>query len=359
MMIFILVCLISSLKSGTINQPRGFFNTIVSYGFAFSYFVLSKNLFNSDKKVKIFLFFAIGIGIYSSLMAILEHHGFYHLVFPPVSIGDIPTSAEGQISGILGGSAASGSLIAMTLLITIFLIIRRNTRFKLRYLLYVSIPLMLMAIFYTYERSAFLGLLIAILILGRFIRRLRKPLGLTFFLLTVIIALNWSNIKSSDRSVGGVGNPDNIYGRVVVMATSVNMFLDNPIFGSGLGSFYEKKDEYLTNVGSISYKLGEKWSQHNSILGILSELGLVGFIPYFLIFSLILIKSIRLFRVIPKQDGFNKELVIVFFGISTIYIVTASSIEVRAYEFLNIFFFTFAGIIVGLTKRIESVAKGM
>jgi O-antigen ligase len=78
--------------------------------------------------------------------------------------------------------------------------------------------------------------------------------------------------------------------RITLWDIAIKMFLDNYIFGAGLGGF--ETNFYSTLGAQLHYP-------HNIILEVLSELGIIGFILFCIVFVLTLLKlknySIKIF----------------------------------------------------------------
>ncbi|MHA1382039.1 MAG: hypothetical protein ACTSRG_27015, partial [Candidatus Helarchaeota archaeon] len=116
------------------------------------------------------------------------------------------------------------------------------------------------------------------------------------------------------------------------------------------------------NFSKRSYKYSKKIrgipyininSQHDTLVSILVELGLVGLIPLLFIFFYIFRFSIQLYRQLSNISFLSKGLVVIFWGISIVFIVNMEFIQMRFFLFPNCIFFLLGGIIVGLHQRIS------
>lgn len=78
-------------------------------------------------------------------------------------------------------------------------------------------------------------------------------------------------------------------GRIMRFDEAYQYWSNNVIFGSGLGGYYSRAEwlRYLPGIGEGST------SPHNIYLLMLAESGIVGFLPFMLIMSLILIRSFK------------------------------------------------------------------
>jgi O-antigen ligase len=83
-----------------------------------------------------------------------------------------------------------------------------------------------------------------------------------------------------------------------VAESSISMFCKNPIFGVGIGNWGEYYGRY--------YMPGhEHWNAHSAYLQILSEVGIIGFVLYLMIFYLTL-KQILYFK--KSTSGYDSEV---------------------------------------------------
>ncbi|UCB51986.1 MAG: O-antigen ligase family protein [Candidatus Zixiibacteriota bacterium] len=83
-----------------------------------------------------------------------------------------------------------------------------------------------------------------------------------------------------------------------VAQSAISMFYRNPIFGVGIGNWGEYYGRY--------YKPGhEHWNAHSAYLQILSEVGIVGFVLYLVLFYLVL-KQILYFK--KNTRGYDSEV---------------------------------------------------
>ncbi|MEK7452794.1 MAG: O-antigen ligase family protein [Patescibacteria group bacterium] len=170
-----------------------------------------------------------------------------------------------------------------------------NRKKKFFYIL--SILVMLLALLFTFSRGAYFGLILSLIfIIGLYFFYFKIKLNKKFFLFTpvvvVMLLLSFSNSVFGERfsssfSLSDISNT----GRIQIWKTSIDIFLDNPIFGVGLGNlpiFFDPTTSVKSPINA-----------HNTYLDILSELGLIGFLLFigFFIYSFIFLSY--------KKDHFN------------------------------------------------------
>jgi len=352
MILFCIVCLVSMVKAGTIyDREHGLvLNTFLNgYFFPFSIFFLAKHVIDNEQRIKKLFQFVLIIGIYLGLTGIFEYFHFRDLIFPRYIMDPNVGIHWGRARGPFVQAAVNGTALGMIFLASIYLVIHKKRKaFRIFY--GIPIALIPITIFFTYTRACWLGFIISMLIITLYYQRLRKIFLISLFLLVIIAIFNWSNILSSDRTVGGAMAMGPIYSRVNLYAASFSMFLDRPIFGYGFNTFEEASPSYFYKVSGIPF-IGVGSAPHDTLVSILVEVGLVGLIPLLLIFFYIFRHSLGLFRCLPAKPFLGKGLVAIFWGISIVFIINIQLIQMRYFLFPNSLYFLLAGIIVGLNQK--------
>lgn len=86
-----------------------------------------------------------------------------------------------------------------------------------------------------------------------------------------------------DETAGESSRPYNLepsaYYRIPLALGGLKMFLESPIYGKGFGTFHLIGMDYYGNMG-----VPRPLVAHNMYVQILAELGIIGFVPFFLIF---------------------------------------------------------------------------
>ena len=96
---------------------------------------------------------------------------------------------------------------------------------------------------------------------------------------TSFLTVTSDNIGSIEESASDISSP-----RYQIWQTALNMFLDSPIIGTGLGSFSQN----LGNEGYATWIINNTFRAHNDLLELAVELGLIGiFIFLSVVFSII------------------------------------------------------------------------
>jgi O-antigen ligase len=98
--------------------------------------------------------------------------------------------------------------------------------------------------------------------------------------ITLALLPNW------DGTIAGLvpGRPEAVLDRLIIWGVAFDVFMDNPLFGVGLGNF---RDEFFSRAVTLNVELGySSLHAHNTYLEILAGTGLVGLLAYlgFLLF---------------------------------------------------------------------------
>ncbi len=110
--------------------------------------------------------------------------------------------------------------------------------------------------------------------------------------------------------------------------------------GTGVG-FYRFDQEL------VERRYGQAYSSHNTPLTLFAELGLLGFVPYLAIFSLLLFESALTYW---QQPG-SRVLIGGLWALTAAYLIGAISVDVRAAFYPNVLFFALWGMVIGMVRR--------
>ncbi len=137
--------------------------------------------------------------------------------------------------------------------------------------------------------------------------------------------------------------------RITLFRVTEVIFADRPLFGVGFGRFNREVARYTPEIFPVFAETLP--SQHNIFFSLLSEVGLIGLIPFLIILYYPLRYSRSLFQKLDEEGWINKDLIVVFWGIFLTFLVTASFIQTQYFLASNSFFFLWIGMVVGLYQR--------
>jgi O-antigen ligase len=95
--------------------------------------------------------------------------------------------------------------------------------------------------------------------------------------------------------------------------------------------------------------MGKRLNQHNHFLNMLTEIGLMGFVPLVLVYFFVLRLMWRARQ--WASEAYEPDFVVVVWAVFAQYLCNTMFMEPRFYEFMCVFPFMLAGIIVGGYQR--------
>ena len=134
------------------------------------------------------------------------------------------------------------------------------------------------AVFFTQTRSVYLTFTLTLACFVSFYRTSfpkLKVLAIPMVLVFLFVLVRLDTLTSRERREGGIYQVEEVETRFGLIRRSVVMFLDNPVFGVGLGQFVPTVVQEYRGKVPLPANLEEQ-IQHNHILGLMVELGIVG-----------------------------------------------------------------------------------
>jgi len=295
-LLFILVASLSlinveNLKLGIkyILRPLSFFY-LMFVVLPYNVIKEKKNLFNVFR-----LLFLLGIFI--ALM------GLWSFLFPPVKTvfrRAIPLPVFGI--PILG---TNHNLIAEALVAIIpasLVLVWQKKDLFLKHLFFLGVLLMILVTLLTFSRTGWitLSLELFILLLIRyrlFLRKVLNYLPLIILFLTPFFIYAYFFFQSPIVASANLN-------RLKLTKIAFDMWLDHPWIGSGVGTFIEtvSRDRWYI----IDY--GEPLEAHGVIQKLFAEIGILGFLAFFLLLGVLFLKVIKTYRKIPQESFWKYTL---------------------------------------------------
>lgn len=260
--------ILSQYSSGT---SLGDSSTIYTIIFPISLFILILNTIQSQEYLRLF-YITLFIGIFISSFDYLLTYGF----------GDIFESADDdftdkgkyvKISGISNQVNFLASYIVYLVPITYYYFGKlKNTQ---KYLGYGSIILLCFLLLFMSSRSALIllgGFIVYKLIFSNSVKLNIKFLIVLMVISSYVISVTYELPIIQKLKLSGEGSGDDI--RTAKIDEALQVFYDHPILGVGLNGY--------TAYSSLHY--GNEFNTHNTLLSIISEQGIVGFVLFMLIY---------------------------------------------------------------------------
>ena len=331
MLILIAYFAFSAWQSGwtlTVSGAPPYYRLFVGYVFPFVAFIFTLAGFattgNGSQTIDpryyqrlitgiLWVFFAFGI--YLTFTAFCEHFERWFLVWPKF----IANPAAGIDYGRARGPFAEAFAMALSLTFFFFvnLFLAKHAKRPVRILLlFLNLPVLL-AIYFTYTRTAYVCLLVcAVVWIWLVSGRLRRSVALATMVAIIVlaVAVNWTVVSGQERTAGGLAQARPILGRIAVSKLALELTAEQPLFGVGFGHYRQavlSRNMELTGTTTI---YARHLSQSVAVLSVLCETGIIGLILYLAVFAAILIPSIRLYRRLePLADGkFWRHFIVLF-----------------------------------------------
>lgn len=358
MIIFTLICTISYIFSGAdtkeVVSTAGYrwFNTLfnINYYPFITYFIV-KHITYKEEYVKTILVTCCIIGFYLTVTGIFEHYRLDNLVWPAYIMDPSVGEQWGRTRGPFVESATMGRVLTITLLCTMMVALL-STGLK-RLFLFLLIILNIFALYFTYTRGPWLGFTVSLIILILLRSTMRKIIPL----IVVLIFLGFISGSASKFSFF----EDTLFSkrqntvdyRMDNFSIALNMAKQNPLFGVGYGRFNSEWENYVTHNKYISPKDFD--GNHNTFLGLLAEIGLVGFIFYLTIFYYLSRMCVAIYMKLDKTNVIDKSFVVLVLAMVASYFVTAQFVDIRFQQFQSTIMFLFFGIAASLySKTVQS-----
>ena len=220
----------------------------------------------------------VALGIYLAVTAVAETAGLWSLVFPRYIADPTLGIHFGRARGPTLNAASMGLYITACLWCAWTLLGQARRGWQL--VLLAALPAMALGVLLTYTRSTWLGLAASgLVVFGLWLpRRLRLPAVATAVMVgALLMAVDWHQLVRLQREDTAAESQHSVSQRMSFAYVSWQMFKDHPVFGVGFGRFYDQKLPYLSDR-SQDFELESlrPLNHHNTLLGLLTETGLVG-----------------------------------------------------------------------------------
>lgn len=326
------------------------YRLIGGYLFPFTLFALMLHAFQSEADFRrLCVFFAL-LAMYLTFTAWCEQFGAEWLIWPKYIVDPHVGIHWGRVRGPFVMSAAMG--LALVYCYYSNLVLARNLRSG-RWLLYVLNVAMLPAIFWTKTRSVWLAFMVCGLIWAAYSRRRTTRIVSVSALLgcsLLIAVINMENFLAPDRAKGGLTDTDPILTRIGLAQMSWEIVKQHPLFGLGFGHFRDFAPKFANDPSSPFYAFGSTAMEHNNVLSIAAETGVLGVVLYLILMIAMVRPSLRIYRRLPRSaPGFiSRDLIVLYWVLAAAYFIDGTFRETSDNPFANTLFFGLSAAPVAL-----------
>lgn len=294
-------------------------------------------------------------GLYLAVTAIFEVYGLWWGVFPRFIADPKLGDHFGRARGPLLDSVAFGFTLSACLLAACAW--RPQLSRPLQLAIFGLIGLMLVAIYFSYTRSAWMGAAAALfVVLALTSQGAWRPLivgGMAVALLA-LTASKFDNLVGFKREHSAEGTRESATLRPVIAQVSWNMFLDHPVLGCGFGQYYRAKNDYLHDrSGELQLERARPFQHHNLFLALLVDVGLVGLSLYLAILALWARDAWRLWHS-ERTPPWARPQALIALGLLAAYLPNALFHDVSHTNYVQLLLFFVAGVTAGLSPLAAS-----
>ena len=343
MLLFTLICTVSSFVLGAGSH-------VLYYLFDFIYnpftiFVLAKSIPHSHKKLESLSFAFLAVGAYLAINGAFEHFGPHTLVWPKYILDPHVGIQFERTRGSFASSEALGMALIMSFLFYAFY----STRVKGKKLYWAYLMMLVTAgvIYTANQRSAWVsfGLCLAILAIAKTEMKQVARVFIGFVLLGFFLGVGTHLSFWETRTLFSQRQETVSYRQANDLAT-LAMGMANPIFGIGFGNFKSAWPKYFRPIEGSEIEIRDLTDgNHNTFLGLFAEIGLVGFVPYLMIFCHMFRVGLRVYG---REEGLAREFSLVFLLVMISYLVGANFSDYRSGRFHNTVLFLLFGAVAGI-----------
>ncbi len=347
------------------SYDKKIFTHPISYGIYFYLlwmFITTITSYNISVSIKWFVaklwliipMYFLGISVFKEIKNIPRFIWAYTLGFIPVIIFTISVhaangfsdhAAHWAMSPFFNDHTSYGAMLAMIIPIIFGIAITTDNKSQnSRIFTFIALTILIIAIYFSISRAAWLSLIIAIGVFIMMKFRIKLSLVMTIALIgfaiifsfreQIIMKMEKNKQDSSDNFMEHVQSASNIatdasnLERINRWNSAIKLFMDRPIFGWGPGTYQFVYAPYqsVSDKTVISTNVGNKGTAHSEYLLILSEEGVLGLVSFLVILILIAIVSLNIYKT-AKNNVAKKYGLLLFLGLITYF----------AHAFLNNF----------------------
>jgi len=259
------------------------------------------------------------------------------LVYPKYILDPTEGIHFGKVRGPFVSASADGLAMAMGLPIFIWLLF--NRRDTSRWLWIFGLVSVGISTPYVYQRSAWLGVALA---LGVTALTWPKHRGILIASIALVLPCAAMFVLTSNRLEQEVqtklNTSNTIDFRLNMIDLSLAQIREHPVTGVGFNRFVEQLAEDENYYSAAS---------HNTPLTLFVELGLLGFVPYLMIYGALLFESLKSYM----QHTWSRSMIALLWSVTAPFFATTNLTDTRILMYQNILLFGLWGIVLGIVRR--------
>ena len=235
-----------------------------------------------------------------------------------------------------------GAIVALNVPLVFGLYFYKKHAPLIQAVLILMIALILLGLYFSYTRAAWLSVFGCIFIAGLIFYKINwKPLAGFGLITLIIIFIKWDSIQmelarnkqdhtteSFDerlQSATNISTDASNLERINRWSCAIAMFENRPVFGYGPGTYAFEYAPFQEpeNLTIISTNFGDMGNAHSEYLGSLAEMGLIGLLCFLSIVACIFYTSIKVYHRIPTMERGTRVLVLTMIMAMSTYFIHA------------------------------------
>ncbi len=302
-----------------------------------------------------------GFGAYLALTAVAEVYQLWWAVFPKYIASTEFAEFYGRARGPLLNPTGNGLLLGTCLVGTLLLWPRANRAGKAGLVLLAS--LICLGIYCTLTRSVWMGAGAGLLIYLALTlpRAWRKPVLIGSLTLVAAVGITqWERLLvfKRDKALSAQEAAESVKLRPILAMVAWNMFLDRPLDGCGFGQYRNECIYYLRDRSTdLPLEKARRFHQHNVVLCLLVETGLIG-AGLFLLVLLLWTRDAWLTWRSPHTPEWVRPQAVLLFVVMINYVTSGMFQDTSIVSMANMVLFFMAGVTSGLKPRVQAPAVG-
>jgi O-antigen ligase len=321
----------------------------ISTDIPFAMYLLGRRLFVRESAIRFVLWSILGFAAYSTLVSICQFKA-PGLVWPRYIVN--APGWPGRAVGTFNQPVANGMVLIVGMVVAIMLASDRGQPMWRRIVLWLFALPASWAVYLTHTRAIYLAFGV-VLILGVILAPgARAAFATMIVAVALLITFNWSIFTSSNRAEGGVGSTSEVFDRLNAIATSIWAFKREPWFGWGISRFVAVNTYHHQQYSiTVPWADGLGIASHETELGILVELGLLGLLLWLCVLVPLIGLLLRAYWILPRSGIAGRRLAFVAICTLTTQLMAGAFADLRLLDFPLCMGFLICGIAVGAQDR--------
>jgi hypothetical protein len=344
-----------------INHAQPFSYLVFFWIMPLAMYWVARHVALNERRVQgMFAVFAL-LGVYLAFTSIAEMKYQWGYIFPRYIITTKFTEFLGRGRGPLLNPAGNGILLGLCLACGLMAWPRLGRYGRLA-LAGIFLPLMMAGIYGTLTRSVWIGGGLALVtVVGLSMPRQWRTPAIVCALLgcTVVAAAKWDSLLAfkRDKNLSAAEVADSASLRPILAYVAWSMFWDRPIVGCGMAHYLQEKNPYLSDRGvDLPLEKVRPYVQHNAVLSLLVETGLLGAGTFLVLVGLWLREAWRLWRR-TESALWQRQVGLMFLATLAGYSSNAMFHDTTVIPMMNMLMFFLAGVMLNAAQQPVSVLQ--